>query len=129
MRHVCDEASRCGARVRGVIPRFMKGLEHPALTECVWTDRMSQRKDGMREGTCLAIGLPGGIGTLDELAETYCLAKMGLYPGRVVAFDMNGFYEPLKAQLDLYVAKGMLDTVSRALISFPETIAELEKLL
>lgn len=129
MRHVCDTAAECGVKVKGVIPRFMKGLEHPALTECVWTDRMSQRKDGMREGTCLAIGLPGGIGTLDELAETYCLAKMGLYEGRVIAFNMNGFYEPLKSQLDMYVAEGMLDRASRELIFFPETIAELENLL
>lgn len=129
MRHVCDEAAACGVKVRGVIPRFMKGLEHPALTECVWTDRMSQRKDGMREGTCLAIALPGGIGTMDELAETYCLAKMRLYTGRVVAFDMDGFYEPFKAQLDLYVRKGMLDAESRALIAFPETLSELKELL
>ena len=129
MRHVCDEAAACGVRVRGVIPRFMKGLEHPALTECVWTDRMSQRKDGMREGTSLAIALPGGIGTLDELAETYCLAKMGLYGGRVVAYNMEGFYDPLKEQLKTFVDRGFLYEKSLRLISFPETMEELEALL
>ncbi len=129
MWHVCDEASRCGVEVIGVIPRFMAGLEHPSLTRCIWTDRMSQRKDAMREGTCLAVALPGGIGTLDELAETYCLAKMGLYPGRVVALNMDGFYEPFRAQLDLYVERGFLDGKSRALISFPDTVEELKKLL
>lgn len=126
---VCDEASKYGVGVIGVLPRFMKGLEHPALTECVWTDKMSQRKDAMREGTSLAIALPGGIGTLDELAETYCLAKMHLYEGRVAAYDMHGFYEPFKRQLDLYLEKGMLDKVSRSLISFPETMDELKSLL
>lgn len=129
MDHVCDEASRCGAKVIGVIPRFMKGLEHPALTECVWTDTMSQRKEGMREGTSLAIALPGGIGTLDELAETYCLAKMGLYGGRVVAYNMEGFYDPLKEQLKTFVDRGFLYEESLRLISFPETMEELESLL
>ncbi len=130
MWHISDEASRYGVEVVGVVPRFMKGLEHPSLTRCIWTDRMSERKDAMREeGASLAIGLPGGIGTLDELAETYCLAKMGLYPGRVAAFNMDGFYEPLRRQLDLYVERGFLDTESRALISFPETLEELKKLL
>ena len=126
---ICDEASRYGVEVIGAIPRFMKGLEHPALTRCIWTDRMSERKDAMREGTCLAVALPGGIGTLDELAETCCLAKMGLYGGRVVAFNMDGFYQPFKEQLELYVRNGFMDAEALSLIHFPETVDELKKLL
>ena len=129
MGHVVDEALQHGVRVIGVVPRFMKGFEHPRLTECIWTDRMSERKEVMREGTSLAIALPGGIGTLDEVAETYCLAKLGRYPGRVVIFNMNGFYEPFKRQLDLYVERGMMDAASRALVHFPETVGEFETLL
>ena len=129
MGHICDEALACGVRVIGVVPRFMKGFEHPRLTECIWTDRMSERKDVMREGTSLAIALPGGIGTLDEVAETYCLAKLGKYTGRVIIFNMNGFYEPFKQQLDLYVERRMLDAESRALVHFPETVEELTALL
>ena len=129
MGHVCDEALQYGVRVIDVLPRFMKGFEHPRLTECYWTERMSERKDLMREGTTLAIALPGGIGTLDEVAETYCLAKLGRYPGRVVMFNLDGFYDPFKQQLDLYVERGMMDEASRALIHFPETVEELEQLL
>ena len=129
MGHVCDEALSHGVRVIGVLPRFMKGFEHPELQEMVWTDRMSERKDAMREGTTLAIALPGGIGTLDEAAETYCLAKLGRYPGKVVFFNMDGFYEPFKQQLDLYVERGMMDAASRAMVYFPETVAEFETFL
>ena len=129
MGHVCDEALQYGVRVIGVLPRFMKGFEHPRLTDCYWTERMSERKDMMREGTSLAIALPGGIGTLDEIAETFCLAKLGRYGGRVVVFNMDGFYEPFKQQLDLYVEQGMLDPDSRALAAFPETVEECVKFL
>lgn len=129
MFHVCDEASRHGVEVIGAIPRFMKGLEHPALTQCIWTDTMSERKVRMREGTELAVALPGGIGTLDELAETCCLAKMGLYGGRVIVFNPDGFYEPFRRQLELYVDKNMLSGESMDLISFPETVDELVTLL
>ena len=129
MGHVCDEALEHGVRVIGVLPRFMKGFEHPRLTECIWTERMSERKDVMREGTSLAIALPGGIGTLDEIAETYCLAKLGRYTGRVVVFNMNGFYDPFRQQLDRYVERGMMDEASRALMHFPETVEELKELL
>lgn len=129
MGHICDEASKCGAEVIGVIPRFMKGLEHPALTQCIWTDRMSERKDAMREDTDLAVALPGGIGTLDEFAETFCLARLGLYKGRLIVFNLGGFYDPFKKQLDMYVQTGMLDKESRDMVAFPKTVQELIKLL
>lgn len=129
MKVVCDEAAACKAHVKGAIPRFMKGLEHPLLDECVWTDRMSERKDAMREGTSLAIALPGGIGTLDELAETFCLAKMRIYPGKVVAYNLDGFYDSLKSQLERFVAENMLTPGDFALISFPSSIEQLKEIL
>ena len=54
---------------------------------------------------------------------------MGLYGGRVVAFDMEGFYEPLKRQLDGFVRAGMLSEDALGLISFPVTVEEVEALL
>jgi len=126
---VADEVVRCGGRHIGVLPRFMAGVVYPALSETVWTDTMSGRKEKMREGTCAALALPGGIGTLDELVETLTLAKLGLYEGKIIALNINGFYEPLKSLLDHYVSTGMLDKPSRDLISFPETVDELEAIL
>lgn len=129
MKLVADTAAEMHAYHRGVLPRFMRGLEHPALTETQWTDTMSARKDLMREGTCLAVALPGGIGTLDELSETLCLAKMGLYHGRVVALNLDGFYDAYRAQLDRFVRDGMLSEAALTLIAFPSTVEEFEKLL
>lgn len=124
MKVIADEARRLGMEHVGILPVFMKGLEYKDATGLVWTETMSERKEAMRAGTCLAVALPGGIGTLDELIETLTLAKIGRYGGRVVAFNFEGFYEPLKALLDHYVDTGMLDTRSRDMISFPETVAE-----
>ena len=124
MKVIADEARRLGMEHAGIVPVFMKGVEYKGLSRLVWTETMAERKEAMRAGTCLAVALPGGIGTLDELIDTLTLAKLGRYPGRVVAFNFEGFYEPLKALLDHYVATGMLDAPSRGLISFPETIGE-----
>ena len=126
---VCDTARELGAPNFGVMPEFMKGLEYDGLTELRWAPTMSIRKEMMREGVSLAVALPGGIGTLDEVAETYCLARLGRYSGRVVVFNMDGFYDPFKQQLDRYVERGMMEAATRALIHFPETVEELEKLL
>lgn len=126
---VCDEASACGAPNRGVLPRFMKGLEHPALTDIEWTDTMSDRKERMRDGVDWAIALPGGIGTMDELFETLVLSKLGIFHGRIAALNVNGFYEPLAALLDHFVATNMLTPEDRARLLMPATPEELIALL
>lgn len=121
---ISDEARRIGMEHIGIVPAFMRGVEYPGLSDIVWTETMAERKEAMRAGTSLAVALPGGIGTLDELIETLTLAKLGRYEGRVVAFNFEGFYEPLRALLDHYVSTGMLDAGSRGLISFPATLEE-----
>ena len=90
---------------------------------------MSERKEKMREGTSVAVALPGGIGTLDELVETLTLAKLGKYSGRIYALNIGGFYDKLIELLDYYVSTGMLDSGSRELISFPSTVGELEAMI
>ena len=126
---ISDEVVKAGGYHRGVLPRFMESVRYPSLDETVWTGTMAERKEKMREGTVAAVALPGGVGTLDELIETLTLAKLDLYKGKIIALNLDGFYEPLKALLDHYVTTGMLDVPSRALISFPETVEELAELL
>ena len=103
----------------------MAPVSYPELDHVIWTDTMSERKELMREGVDAAIALPGGIGTLEELIETLTLAKLDKFHGRVLALDIDGFYRPLIALLDHYVATGMLDEASRQLISFPATVTDL----
>ena len=126
---VADEVVRCGGTHTGVIPRFMAEYLYPALDKVVWTDTMAERKEAMREGTVAAIALPGGIGTLDELIGTLTLAKLGKYSGKVIAFDYDGFFEPLKALLEHYVSAGMMDTGTLELLHFPRTAEEVAALL
>lgn len=129
MGEVTSEAAGCGGRQVAVLPRFMAGLESSEVTDLVWTDTMSSRKEAMRAGTVVAVALPGGIGTLDELVETLVLVKLGKYSGRLYALNQDGFYEPLKALLDHFVAEGMYSVHDRGLIGFPDTVDELVGLL
>ncbi len=129
MNVVADTAAECGAPNIGVLPRFMQGLQHPNLTELYWTDTMAERKEKMREGTSLAVALPGGVGTMDELIETLTLAKLGQYDGKIVAMDIDGFYEPLKALLNHFLETGMVDAHTLTLISFPKTAEEFAALI
>lgn len=126
---VADEVVKCGGRHIGVLPRFMAEAAYPQLSETIWTDTMSERKEEMRRGTCAAVALPGGIGTLDELIETLTLAKLKRYAGKVFALNVDGFYDPFVGLLDHFVSTGMLDEHSRSLIEFPGTVTELSESL
>ena len=129
MRVVVDTARECGAPTKGVLPRFMTEVVHPGLDELIWTDTMAERKEKLREDADVVVALPGGIGTLDEFFETLTLAKLGKFRGKVIAVNVDGFYDKLKDLLDDYVAKGMLDAESRALAHFVDTVGEFEALL
>ena len=129
MGAVCDTALELGAPNYGVMPEFMRGLEYQGLTELRWAPTMSIRKELMRDGVCLAVTLPGGIGTMDEMFETMVLAKLGRFHGRLVALNLDGFYEPLKALLKHFVDEGMLEPEDAALLEFVDTPEEFAKKL
>lgn len=126
---VSDEMKACGGYHLGVIPRFMEQYVYPELSEVKWTETMAERKTLLREGTCAVVALPGGIGTLDELIETFALIHLKQYFGKIMVLDHNGFYEPLKALLEHYVAKGMLTAETMSKMHFARTADELLDLL
>lgn len=129
MKVVCDEAAALGISNEGAIPRFMAQYAHPSLDSLVWTDTMAERKEAMRAGTSLAVALPGGIGTMDEFFETFTLAKLGKYSGRIVALNIGGYFDPLKALLEHMVDNGMLGRQELSPVAFPESVEEFENML
>lgn len=129
MKVVVDEAKACGARTLGIIPKFMAPVVHPDLDKVVWTETMSERKELLREGAAFVVALPGGIGTLDEIVETLTLAKLSKFGGKVICYNYKGFYDKFAELLDFYVETGMLDASSRALVLFPSTPEQFDKLI
>ena len=126
---ISNEMRDNGGYHLGVIPRFMAQYVYPELSELKWTDTMAERKTYLREGTCAVVALPGGIGTLDELIETFALIHLKQYHGKIMVLDHNGFYQPLKALLDHYVNCGMLCPETMSKLHFAKTTEELLDLL
>ena len=129
MGEVSDELHAIGGYHKGVIPRFMKQFVYPDLSELVWTDTMAERKTILREDTCAVVALPGGTGTLDELIETVALVHLKQYFGKITVLNHDGFYEPLKALLDHYVAAGMMTKETRGKVLFADTAEQLLEML
>jgi uncharacterized protein (TIGR00730 family) len=98
-----------GGEVTGVIPRKLYELvDHVELTELVVAADMHERKAKMYELSDAFIALPGGIGTLDELFETWTWRGIGYHDKPVGILDVAGYYPPLLAFLRKMVEEGFL---------------------
>ena len=129
MGEISDELVSAGGWHRGVIPRFMKEYVYPELTEVIWTDTMAERKILLREGTAAVVALPGGIGTLDEIMDTFACIHLKQYDGRIFVLNHEGFYEPLRNLLQHYVDEKMLSQETMDKIGFADTVEQLLEML
>ena len=129
MGEISDELVAAGSYHRGVIPRFMKEYVYPDLTEVIWTDTMAERKILLREGTTAVVALPGGIGTLDEIMDTFACIHLKQYDGRIFVLNHEGFYEPLRKLLQHYVDEKMLSQQTMDKIGFADTTEQLLEML
>ncbi|HUZ55532.1 MAG TPA: TIGR00730 family Rossman fold protein [Streptosporangiaceae bacterium] len=118
MGEIADAALAAGGRVIGVLPTglFSREVGHTSLTELHEVGSMHERKQLMYDLSDGFVGLPGGLGTLEELAEVTTWSQLGLHAKPVVLLDVDGFWDPLAAQLDRMVTVGLLKPSNRELI-------------
>ena len=118
MGSVADAALAAGGQVTGVIPAGLFGREvgHESLTTLHQVGSMHERKQLMYDLADGFIALPGGLGTLEELAEVTTWSQLGLHAKPVVLLDVGGFWDHLVAQLDHMVRVGLLKPSNRALV-------------
>ena len=104
-----------GGRVTGVIPTdlFDDEVGHESLTALERVDSMHTRKAMMYEMSDAFIALPGGFGTLDELAETLTWNQLGIMAKPVGVLNINGFWQPLLDQFDTMVNRTILKPSNR----------------
>jgi uncharacterized protein (TIGR00730 family) len=123
MGAVADSALAAGGRVFGVIPAglFDREVAHRELTELHEVASMHERKQLMYDMSDGFIALPGGLGTLEELAEVTTWSQIGLHAKPVVLLDVDEFWEPLVALLDRMVSVGLLKPANRGLIQRAHT--------
>jgi len=97
MGSVARAVSLAGGRVVGVIPDFMRERElaYDGAHEMISVDTMRERKRVMEERASAFLALPGGIGTLEELAEIMTLRYINRINKPVVLFNQEGFYDDL----------------------------------
>lgn len=97
MGEVANATLAAGGRVIGVIPRTLVEREHAhrGVSELHIVETMHERKRLMAEHADAFVALPGGIGTFEELFETWTWRQLGYHDKPIGLLNQDGYYDEL----------------------------------
>ncbi|GAA0283688.1 TIGR00730 family Rossman fold protein [Cryptosporangium japonicum] len=124
MGAVAAAARAGGARTVGVIPEALSSREIADFDsdELIRTTGMRERKAAMDDRADAFLGLPGGIGTLEEVFEVWTSRSLGMHAKPVVLLNTDGFYDGLLAWLGDLAARGFVRTEALALLTVVDSV-------
>lgn len=127
MRAVADAAMAAGGTAIGVIPDALVAREvaHEGLTELRIVSSMHERKAVMADLADGFLALPGGFGTLEEYCEILTWAQLGLHGKPCGILNIAGYYDPLLALFDRFVAEGFVRSDSLPMVLVEHNVAAL----
>ncbi len=115
---VADAVLAAGGEAVGVIPQALMDREvgHEGLTDLHVVSTMHERKALMAHLSDAFVALPGGLGTLEEIAEMLTWAQLGLHPKPCGLLDVAGYYAPLVRFFDHATTERFVRPEHRALL-------------
>jgi len=107
---LADTILKNKGEVIGIIPDFLLQREvgHRGISRLEVVSSMHERKKRMADLAHAFIALPGGWGTLDELAEILTWRQLGLIQQPVGILNTAFFFNPLLDQMQQMVRDGFL---------------------
>jgi uncharacterized protein (TIGR00730 family) len=121
-----DAALANGGEVIGVITEQLVRAEvaHRGLSSLEVVATMHERKARMADMADGCIVLPGGFGTLEEMAEMLTWNQLGLVAKPVVVLDVEGYWAPLLEWTASAVQAGFVRDSHRMLLQRAVTVDE-----
>lgn len=117
---LADAVLAAGGTVTGIEPEMFMAQEVQAdnLTELIVTKDMTERKQEMISRGDAFIALPGGTGTLEEIAEVISRIHLGLTTAPCFFMNWDHFYDPLRKQFGEMIRQGFWKEKEYGRISF-----------
>lgn len=127
MGTVANAVLENGGKVTGIIPELLIGWEqqHEGITDLQVVADMHARKKIMYDLCDVAIILPGGYGTLDELFEILTWNTLKIHQKKIVLLNSAGFYDHLLRHIKQMQTETFLYEPWDQRIQVANTIAEL----
>ena len=127
MKVLADTMENNNGHVIGIMPHFLaaKNIAKANISEFIYCETMSERKKIMIEMSDAFIALPGGFGTFDELGDVLTLYQLNIACKPIGILNVNGFYDNLIRQFDLFVDEGFMRHEHRTNIIVAENAEEM----
>lgn len=127
MGALADAALGAGGNVIGVMPHALVQREtaHRGLTQLHIVDSMHERKALLAQLSDGFIALPGGIGTLEELFETWTWAHLGVHSKPIGLLDVAGYWRSLVEFVDHVGNEGFMRPSTRELLLIDDDASRL----
>jgi len=109
MRIAAAAAHASGATVTGVVPARRRTLTSPVNDITLPVLDLAERKATIELLADAFVVLPGGYGTLDELASAFARLNFTGAAKPIFILNHDGLYDPLLEQLHLMTARGLMD--------------------
>ena len=124
-------ALAAGAEVTGVEPEFFisENFQMENLTELIVTKDIPERRTKMIELGDAFIAFPGGTGTLEEVSEVMSKLALKQIDAPCVLYNLNGYYEGLKALLRHMVEMGLSTEEKQEKVYFAENLGDIKAIL
>ena len=130
MKIISDTALDNGVEVLGISLKSLHALElaNPRLNQIVVSETLLDRKDEFMSRSDAFIVLPGGVGSLDELAEIMASNQLGIINKPVGILNNEGYYDDLLKWFSKAVDEGFIssENLKELLVSdSPEKLVEM----
>ena len=120
-----------GAMTIGVIPTLVEtgGRRSDYVDVDIPCDNLNDRKQLMLMHSDVAVALPGGIGTLDEMFSMAAGHTIGYHQKRVIAYNMNGCWNKLVDMLDDLQRQGFIRGQYTDYINVANNLDEVKRII
>lgn len=123
MKVMADTMQENGGGVIGVVVSSAENIVRKNADQMLGMPTLGERKATMIGGSLAVVGLVGGIGTLDEIAEAMAFGR------QVILLNTDGFYNGLRAQLERMNDEGFFPYTVKSVVQFADTPEQLMDLL
>ena len=128
---LAESVVEAGGKATDVEPQFFidKVLQYDGLTELIVTKGMADRKAKMIELGDAFVAMPGGTGTLEEIAEIMSMVSLKHLDAPCILYNHKGYYYDLKKQLQKMIREGFSDSGRQSRIFFADDISQIIRIL
>lgn len=127
MKAIADGVADNGGHVTGVIPEFLDDVEgaYEKCTDLIKTTNMHTRKQKFFDLSDGYIILPGGLGTIEELAEVHKWKQLRMHNKPIILVNLNGFWDSYIKLVDDVIAAQYTEGEAAKMVTVVNSVDEI----